>query len=288
MGIDADLVGLEFGEIDDFVLGAYDGRIIDFTTELDGIPLSGMVVASTPVEGATYVLLALAQDDVYDDAAPVFDSIFFSFDVLLSGIDRTVAGDAPPAIGELIFVDDFSNAGSGLYEDEAAEEWGQGYYDLEREQYVYDLAPDSGTLYDYYPDVALPQSFVYEAALAYEGSPDNLYGVIFQVVDDEQFYLFQVSGDGYFIVEKSTDDGIETLVDWTIGDMIATGEGGENVLTVAGEDDLYRLYINGQEVAGFSDSSYSGGTIGIVAEDFSQEEWATFYFDEVTVGIAAE
>ena len=70
--------------------------------------------------------------------------------------------------------------------------------------------------------------------------------------------------------------------------MIATGEGGENVLTVAGEDDLYRLYINGQEVAGFSDSSYSGGTIGIVAEDFSQEEWATFYFDEVTVGIAAE
>ena len=126
LGIDADLVGLEFGEIDDFVLGAYDGRIIDFTTELDGIPLSGMVVASTPVEGVTYVLLALAQDDVYDDAAPVFDSIFFSFDVLLSGIDRTVAGDAPPAIGELIFVDDFSNASSGLYEDEAVGGVGSG------------------------------------------------------------------------------------------------------------------------------------------------------------------
>ena len=288
LGADADLEALEFGEVEDFVLGAYDGRIVDFAAELDGVPLLGMVVAATPTEGVTYVVLALAQDDVYDDAAPVFDSIFFSFDVLLSGIDRAVAGEAPPATDEWIFVDDFSDSDSGLYEDEEVQEWGQGYYDLEQEVYVYDLAPDSGIMYDYYADGELPESFVYEAVAGYAGAFDNLYGLIFQVVDDEQFYLFQVSGDGYFIVEKSTADGFETLIDWTIGEMIDTGEGGVNVLTVVGEGDVYRLYINGQQVESFSDADYSGGTVGIVSENFSPEEWATFYFDELAVGIPGQ
>ncbi len=114
LGEEADLADLEFGEAQDYVLGSYDARLIDFFATLDDIPLLGTVVASTPTEGVTHVVLAVAQDDVYTDTAPLFDAVFFSFDVLLSGIDRGVAGAAPPAIDEVLFEDDFSDPESGL------------------------------------------------------------------------------------------------------------------------------------------------------------------------------
>lgn len=288
MGTDAELADLVFGEAQDYVLGAFDARIIDFSATLDDIPLLGSVVASTPTEGVTHVVLAVAQDDIYEDTAPLFDAIFFSFDVLLSGIDRGVAGAAPPQVDEILFADDFSDPESGLYQDDEAQEWGQGYYDAKREQYVYALAPDPGAIYDYYADVELPDSFVYEAVISFEGSADNLYGLIFQVVDEESFYLFRVSGDGYFIVDKASADGLEALVDWSIGDSISTEEGGENLLTVVGADGVYSLYVNGQQVGSFADDSYSGGTVGIVADNFDPETGTTFYFDNLLVGTPAE
>ncbi|MBP9072225.1 MAG: hypothetical protein KBG20_07995, partial [Caldilineaceae bacterium] len=284
LGEEADLADLEFGEAQDYVLGSYDARLIDFFATLDDIPLLGTVVASTPTEGVTHVVLAVAQDDIYTDTAPLFDAVFFSFDVLLSGIDRGVAGAAPPVVDEVLFEDDFSDPESGLFQDEVAQEWGRGYYDAKTKQYVYALTPDPGAIFDYYVDVELPDSFVYQAVTSFTGSADNLYGLIFQVLDEEQFYLFRVSGDGYFIVDKSTADGLETLVDWTIGDAISTEEGGENVLTVVGNGGDYALYVNDQWVGSFSDNSYTAGTVGIVADNFDAKTGTTFTFDDLVVG----
>ena len=124
LGTESDLADVAFAEAADYVLGAYDARIIDFSATLDGIPLLGSVVATTPKPGTTFVLLALAQDDVYADVAPLFDSLFFSFDVLLSGLERGETGAPLPDVGDVLFVDDFSDPTSGLYNDEVTQDWG--------------------------------------------------------------------------------------------------------------------------------------------------------------------
>ncbi len=286
LGTESDLTDLEFAESTDFVLGAFEARIVDFSATLDDIPLLGSVVAATPQSGMTFVVLAMAQDDVYEDTAPVFDGMFFSFDVLISGIERSQPGAALPEVGEALFADDFSDPTSGLYG--YAETDGWGYYDAKTERYIYALPALPGATYDYYADVALPDSFALQISTSYTGTDNNAYGLIFQVMDDESFYLFRVSGDGYFIVEKSSADGVEPLIDWTIADVVAMEEGGENLLTVVGRGGEYDLYINSVQVGSFNDEDYSGGSVGIVADAYDPDLPASFFFDELVVFELAE
>ena len=289
LGEESDLEDLEFAEsATEFILGSLDAQSVDFSATLDGTPLLGSVVAATPQSGLTYIFLAMAQDDVYEDTAPLFDAMSYSFDVLISGIERGEAGAALPEVGEVLFADDFSDPESGLYDDAEPSEWGQGYYDSETERYVYDLAANSGGIYDYYEGVELPESFALEIVASYTGAADNVYGLIFQVVDDESFYLFRVSGDGYFIVEKSEAGEVTPLIDWTIADNVATEEGGENILTVVAQGADYGVYVNGVQVGSFSDDSYSGGSFGIAADNFDAETPASFYYDNLAVYELAE
>jgi len=236
----------------------------------------------------TFVVLTMAQDDVYEDALPLFDALFFSFDVLISGIERGEAGAPLPEIGGLLFVDDFSDPTSGLYDDAEAQAWGRGYYDAKTERYIYALAPAPGAIYDYYADVALPDSFALQVSTSYTGTDNNAYGLIFQMVDEESFYLFRVSGDGYFLVEKASAEGVVPLIDWTIADNIATGEGGENVLTVVAQAGDYAVYINDAQVGHFSDEEYSGGSFGLVADAYDLETPASFFYDDLIVAELAE
>ncbi|MCL4831737.1 MAG: hypothetical protein KJZ86_04835 [Caldilineaceae bacterium] len=288
LGTDSDLADLEFVEPADYVLGAFDARTVDFSATLDGIPLLGSVAAATPQSGMTFVVLTMAQDDVYEDALPLFDALFFSFDVLISGIERGEAGAPLPEIGGLLFVDDFSDPTSGLYDDAEAQAWGRGYYDAKTERYIYALAPAPGAIYDYYADVALPDSFALQVSTSYTGTDNNAYGLIFQMVDEESFYLFRVSGDGYFLVEKASAEGVVPLIDWTIADNIATGEGGENVLTVVAQAGDYAVYINDAQVGHFSDEEYSGGSFGLVADAYDLETPASFFYDDLIVAELAE
>ena len=286
LGTESDLTDLEFAESTDFVLGAFDARIVDFSATLDDIPLLGSVVAATPESGLTFVVLAIAQDDVYEDAAPLFDGMFFSFDVLISGIERSQPGAALPEVGEALFADDFSDPTSGLYGYEETDGW--GYYDGKTKRYIYALPALPGATYDYYADVALPDSFALQISASYTGTDNNAYGLIFQVMDDESFYIFRVSGDGYFIVEKSDAEGVTPLIDWTIADGVATSEGGENVLTVVGQGAEYSVFINGAQVGSYSDDSYSGGSVGVVADAYDPELPASFFFDDLVVFELAE
>lgn len=288
LGADADLADVAFAEPIDYILGAFDARLVEFSASLDGIPLLGSVAAATPQSGMTFVVLTMAQDDVYEDVAPLFDALFFSFDVLISGIERGETGAPLPEIGEILFYDDFSDPASGLYDDAEAQEWGRGYYDPKTERYVYALSAQPGAIYDYYLDVALPDSFALQVSAGYTGTDNNAYGLIFQMVDEESFYLFRVSGDGYFLVEKAGADGVETLIDWTIADNIATEEGGENVLTVVAVGADYALYINGAQVGSFSDDEYSGGSFGLVADAYEPDAPASFFYDELIVAELAE
>ncbi|QLQ08569.1 MAG: hypothetical protein HZY76_23020 [Anaerolineae bacterium] len=47
------------------------------------------------------------------------------------------------------------------------------------------------------------------------GAVDNLFGVIFRLQDDANFYLAVVSSDGQFTLGKYVDDSFATLARWT-------------------------------------------------------------------------
>ena len=211
-----------------------------------------------------------------------------SFDVLLSGIDRAAPGSPQPEFAEAVFVDDYSDATSGLYDDEVAQEWGQGFYDLETEQYIYAMNPASGVIYDYYVDLILPDAFMLQVSTQAAGTVDTGYGLIFQVQDDSQFYAFRVSGDGYFLVEKAEGDYLEPLVDWTVADSFDPTEEAVNTLAVVGAEGIYALYVNGVQVGEFADDSYGAGSAGYLVENFDETAPAAFGFDDFVAGAPAQ
>jgi len=275
---------LEFTEAVTTILGTFDAHTVNFSYEIDSIPFYGEVIASTPVEGVTYVMLISAEDTEYDELfVELLDPMVVSFDTFVYGATFEAEGAATPAFAEQTFTDDFSDPESGLFNTEERQIWGQSVY--EDDQYRVALPPE-GFYYDYYLDETLPDTFMLQATASYTGVPNNAYGLIFQLLpgeESDQLYVFNISGDGYYSVDKSGET-FETLIDWTASELIDQTEGGTNTITVVGIDDSYDLYINGFWVDSFTDADLTGGTFGIVTENLDSETPATFFFDEITVG----
>lgn len=276
----------------DFFLGIYDAQLLDFSFDLDGVAYAGELVAATPAPGLTYVVYFDAPAEDAEVLLPDFDAVLYSFDVVIPGFEeattQAMAGASQPEFADVIFVDEYDDATSGLYDDEEMSEWGQGYYDLEYEMYVYAMQPASGAIYDYYYDLTLPDTFMVQVSAQSAGAIDTAYGLIFQVQDDDHFYAFRVSGDGYFLVEIADGEYLETLVDWTVAESYDLTEEAINTLAVAGGDGFYALYVNGMQVGEFADDSYGAGSAGYLVEDYDETDPAAFGFDDFVVGVLAE
>jgi hypothetical protein len=280
------LENLQFaGDVIDIIVGAFDGQEIDFAFDQDGQPHSGFVVTTTPTPGVTYSILLVAADTDLDNAIDNFNTMLENFDILISGVSKQAVGAAPPDFVESV-VDDFSDPSSGLVDDQEVQDWGRGYYDSSIEQYVTELTPYAGPIYDYYEGITLDDPFMIEVFGGYEGAANNSYGLIFQLIADG-FYAFEISGDGFYTLERVDGTETTTLIDWTASELIDQTELGINVLTVVGQGDTYQLYINGQQVDTFTDATYSGGTFGIITNNYDEEAPVTFYFDDLVAGVPA-
>jgi hypothetical protein len=278
-----DLQDVQFvTEIEGFILGGFDAKTIDFTFVLEGELFYGSVIVATPVPGTTYAFLILSLDADYEYALDDFNPMLQSFDILISGVSKEQAGPPPPDYEEVWGYDDYSDPTSGL--EQVEDEWGMGYY-ADFEQYVMELNPYAGPIYDYYLDWTLPEVFMLEVLAGYEGAANNGYGVIFQFVGDGQFYVFRISGDGFYTIERADGDEITTLVEWTPSDLIDQAELTGNTLHVEGWGDTYYLYINYQMVDAFVDDTYSGGTFGVIVDNFDEKAPVTFFFDDYAVGV---
>lgn len=273
------------GETTDIIVGAFDGRELDFTYEQDGQPQSGFIVVTTPTPDVTYSILMVAADADLDNAVTNFNTMLENFDILISGVSKEEVGAAPPAFVESA-VDDFTDPASGLVDAQEARDWGRGYYASDIEQYVMELNPYAGPIYDYYEGVTLDDNFILQVTTGYEGTQNNGYGLIFRQ-SENGYYAFSISGDGFYTVERVDAEEASTLIDWTASELIDQNELGANVLTVVGQGDTYNIYINGQQVNTFTDATHSGGVPGIIANNFDEENPVTFYYDDLTVGTPA-
>jgi hypothetical protein len=276
------------GDAVDYMLGSFPALLLDFSFDLDGVPYVGEMVAATPTPGLTYVVYFDAPAEEAEVLLPDLDALLYSFDILISGVDRTELGAPQPEFAEMIFADEYIDPASGLYDDEVAQEWGQGYYDLETEQYVYVMNPASGAIYDVYADLLLPDTFMLQVSAQAAGAVDTAFGLIFQVQDDSHFYAFRLSGDGYFLVEKTDGETLDIVVDWTVADSFDTTEEAVNTLAVVGADGVYRLYVNWIQVGEFADESYGAGSAGYLVENFDATAPAAFAFDDFVAGVPAE
>jgi hypothetical protein len=75
----------------------------------------------------------------------------------------------------------------------------------------------------------------------------NQYGVIFRYRDAENFYIFRISGDGYYSLAKVADGFQDKVSDWGETEAIRQGSVANEVRVVARGGE-FRFFVNGQAV----------------------------------------
>jgi pSer/pThr/pTyr-binding forkhead associated (FHA) protein len=174
----------------------------------------------------------------------------------------------------LVYEDDFSNPSSGwddAFDRYTTKQYGNNKYYIEvttSNLVAWGLANR---------DVA---DFRLEVDAAQEAGPNNNgYGVLFRFKDRDNFYRFDISGDGFFLLSKFHDSEWVTLVPWTASSAINVGQV-ENQLTVEAIGPQIRVYTNDALLAEVEDDTLASGNFGFFASTFSEPN-LTISFDDI-------
>ena len=150
---------------------------------------------------------------------------------------------------------------------------------------------------------------------AVDGPEGNGFGLIFRLQNkdnvsptDDDFYLFEISSDGYYRVLRSVNGDQKVLSAWIPSDVINQHIGATNFLRVNAKGDQFQFFINNQQVQlcipddpnGVStfpitgecvggkmlgtlvDASIPNGQLGVVAQSLD-EQGVVVDFDNVVV-----
>lgn len=102
------------------------------------------------------------------------------------------------------------------------------------------------------------------------GPAESSYGVLFRMVDGHQFYRFEITGNGLYMIERHNDDGTWTRLvpDWTPTSAIVQGMNQTNRLRVLAVGSSLTFYVNDILLTTVTDTTYPSGAIALDAGTF--------------------
>lgn len=109
--------------------------------------------------------------------------------------------------------------------------------------------------------------------------PIAAIGIIFNHQDDDNFYLYSISNDGYYMLEVLINDQWQILIDWTPSSHINATN---NRMSVATRDDRISLYVNDRLLEETRDATFRGGAVGIALTSFDEAP-ARVRFDNLVI-----
>ncbi len=115
-----------------------------------------------------------------------------------------------------------------------------------------------------------------------EGPDNNHYGVVVRYADNRNFYRLDVSGDGYYSIQRYRDGEWETLIDWRESEAIRQGAT-TNHLQVIAEGPKLTWIVNGAVVDSIEDTDILVGDVGLTAGAFPDESGVHVTFDNFQV-----
>lgn len=118
------------------------------------------------------------------------------------------------------------------------------------------------------------------------GPNDNAYGLICRYQNEQNFYVFLISGDGYYAIGKyqSGSENVQYLTpdgQFQESGAINTGVATNELLATCIGDEL-TLQVNGTPLITVTDPTFVTGDIGVAASTL-QAQTAVFEFDNVQV-----
>jgi len=188
---------------------------------------------------------------------------------------------APTCLDPSVFDDDFSNPESGWPLYHTTESYSFGY-NLEVQEYFISVKAPDTQAWSINQSAGTFQDFCLEVdATQVGGSNANAYGVIFGYQDDDNFFAFTISGDGYYSLTERVN-GIDTaIVAPTASPSINTGQSTNRLELVVRGSDIH-LYVNTRLLTKVTHSTAQEGYLGLYAASISEGD-VRIRFDNLEV-----
>jgi hypothetical protein len=116
------------------------------------------------------------------------------------------------------------------------------------------------------------------------GAPESSYGILFRLLDDQQFYRFDVTGNGLYIVERRQADGtwLRLTPEWTPTSALNQGLNVANRLKVIATGPTLTFYANDVLLTQVVDEALATGNIALDAGTFGGGDLQVS-FDNLTI-----
>ena len=190
--------------------------------------------------------------------------------LLVGALTACSFGEQTTPFGEdVIFHDEFV---LGQMADWQVEGDAQGRTTVVNEQLMVELNAPNMMQFSSLPEQSFNDFILEVDARQLAGDPGNTYGVLFRMQDATQFYRFELTGDGLYMVERRNADGTWTrfVDDWTESPAIAQGINALNRIRIEANGSSFAAFVNDQLVHQFTDNAYASGSIGLDAGTFTQ------------------
>lgn len=102
------------------------------------------------------------------------------------------------------------------------------------------------------------------------GPPESSYGILFRLQDAQQFYRFEITGSGLYMVERRNGNGTWTRLvpDWTLSTAINQGLNVANRLKIIAAGSNLTFYANDILLTQVTDPGFTDGSIALDAGTF--------------------
>ena len=201
---------------------------------------------------------------------------------VMSGLQKDAGQSNPQSYSSspiILFEDDFSDSSSGWdnFEDEDGI---TGY----REEGYQILIKKSDWYFWSTPGLNLADVIIDVDTFMHGGPENNEFGVICRYLNNENFYIFSISSDGFYGISKFVN-GVQSgvgLDEMQFDDSTINLGAASNHIRASCIGENLTLEVNGRLLAGFKDSDLTLGDVGLIASTFN-EAGTDIIFDNFVV-----
>ena len=172
--------------------------------------------------------------------------------------------------GNILFADAFTPGQTGPWLTEAD---ASGSTAVEGEQLVVAIQAPEMIQYAGLREPLFDDFMLEVDATLLDGPTDSSYGILFRVQESGGFYRFNVTGDGFYILDRRNPDGTWTwltTMGWAESAAIQRGVNATNRLKVIVGGPNMILFVNGEPLGQFMDAmGYTRGQVALNAGTFN-------------------
>ena len=119
-------------------------------------------------------------------------------------------------------------------------------------------------------------------------SIDNAFGIVCRYQDENNFYFFNISSDGYYQIVKSKNGDFINLISWTNNGLINLDDNSKYQLRAECIGDTLSFFVNDERLDSVHDSEWAFGGVGLIIGALAEPGTDIFFSDFIVSLISQE